>query len=736
MKKQVHTPIFAHFLYLLSFRRTLFMSVIQNLRTKYAKIVGGLIGVSLVGFILMDASNGPLQSLFGKDTSVAKVNGNKIDAKDYQQRMADYELLVPLFSKGKPMDDATRAQIKQQVLDEMVYEKLVAADMDRLGILVTDAELKDLTHGSTPDPMVQQFPYFADQQSGQFNPQMIAAFEQQVPQIQDGNQRQRLQEEWAATQRFVGRSRRLQKYNALLMNGVYTPGVLAKKAMEEGSQMASVRFVKLPFVMIPDAEVKVTDADLKAYLNAHKEQYTIDQPVRSIEYVTFDVLPSGDDTLKSLGALRNLTGEFASTSDAESFVNRNSEVPYSSRYITKKMMNAPGADSILDKPVGTVVGPYYESGAYQMVRILDKKQMPDSVKAQHILLAANQTRDDSAAHKLADSLVAAIRGGASFDTLARQYSDDASNKEKGGDLGYFAQGMMVPEFNEVAFDGTTGDLKTVKTQFGWHILRINDQKGFETATKLAVVVKSLQPGQATNDAAYNKSVEFAGQNGTGKAFDAAITKQGLQRKLAENIRQNDFSINGLGSSRELINWVWDEDRETGAVSSPFNIDGRYVVAKLSGIKEAGLMTLDASSRPQIEALVKAQKKGDLLLQRYGKMQSLDAVATASKQSVMTADSFSMANPFAPNLGFEPKVIGYSFYPGFKENATSPAIRGNDGVFFLSLARRFSNPMPAVDKAVLDQQKMSLTMQLRQAMGSGLQQAAMRNAKITYNSKML
>jgi peptidyl-prolyl cis-trans isomerase D len=712
------------------------MSVIQNLRTKYAKIVGGLIGVSLVGFILMDASNGPLQSLFGRDTSVAKVNGNKIDAKDYQQRMADYELLVPLFSKGKPMDEATRAQIKQQVLDEMVYEQLVATDMDRLGIMVTDAELKDLTHGNMPDPMVQQFPYFADQQSGQFNPQMIAAFEQQVPQIQDGNQRQRLLDEWAATQRFVARSRRLQKYNALLMSGVYTPGVLAKKAMEEGSQMASVRFVKLPFVMIPDAEVKVTDADLNTYLNAHKDQYTIDQPVRSIEYVTFDVLPSAEDTLKSLGTLRNLAGDFATTADAESFVNRNSEIPYSSRYITKKMMNAPGADSILDKPVGAIVGPYYESGSYQMVRILDKKQLPDSVKAQHILLAANQNRDDSAAHKLADSLVAAIRAGASFDTLARRYSDDASNKEKGGDLGYFAQGMMVPEFNEVAFDGTTGDLKTVKTQFGWHILRINDQKNFETGTKLAVVVKSLQPGQATNDAAYNKAVEFAGKNSDGKAFDAAVTKQGLQRKLAENIRQNDFSINGLGASRELISWAWDDDRKAGAVSTPFSIDGRYVVAKLSGIKDAGLMTLDASSRPQIEALVKAQKKGDLLLQRYGKMQSLDAVATASKQAVMTADSFSMANPFAPNLGFEPKVIGYSFYPNFKENATSPAIRGNDGVFFLSLTHRFSNPMPALDKATLEQQKMSLTMQLRQAMGSALQQAAMRNAKITYNSKML
>ncbi len=712
------------------------MSVIQNLRTKYAKVVGGLIGVSLVGFILMDSANGPLQSLFGKDTSVASVNGNKIDAKDYQQQLADYELLVPLYSQGKPLDEASRAQIRQQVLDELVYNKLVEDDMERLGITVTDAELRDLIRGAAPDPMVQQFPYFKDQETGMFNPQLIAAFEQQVPQIQDPNQRQRLQEEWAALQRLVARTRKLQKYNALVLNGLYTPTLLAKRAMEEGAELASIKFVKLPFVMVPDAEVKVTDADLNAYINKHKEQYTIDQPVRSIEYVTFDVVPSAEDTARSLGTLQALRSEFETTNDVESFVNRNSEVPYAGRYFTKKMFTTPGSDSILNYPVGSVVGPFYDGGGYQMVRVLEKKAMPDSVKGQHILLAVNQTRDDSAAHKMADSLIVALRAGASFDTLARQFSDDQSNKDKGGDLGYFAQGMMVPEFNDAAFEGKTGDLKAVKTQFGWHILKINDQKAFETATKLAVVAKALQPSTVTNDAAYNKAVSFAGRNGDAKAFDATVTKEGLQKKVAENIRQNDFTISGLGSSRELITWIWDEDRKTGAVSNPFHVEDRYVVAKISGIKDAGPVTLDESTRPQIEQLVKAQKKGDVLLAKYGKMKTLEEVAAASQQAIFQSDSFSFANPFAPSLGFEPKVVGYSFYKGFQQGATSPAIRGNDGIFFTTLTMRVTNALPPQDAATMEQQKMTLSMQLRQGVGNALQQGARRNAKIKYNAKML
>ncbi len=711
------------------------MSVIQNLRTKYAKIVGGLIGISLVGFILMDASNGPLKSLFGRDTSVATVNGDKIDAKDYQQQMADYELLVPLYSKGKPLDDATRAQIRQQVLDELVYQKLVEGDMERLGITVTDAELKDLIRGSNPDPMIQQFPYFADQKTGQFNPQMIAAFEQQVPQLEP-NQRQKLQAEWAALQRFVARSRKLQKFNGLVLNGVYTPAVLAKKATEASAEMASVRFVKLPFSMIPDAEVKVTDADLNTYLREHKEQYTIDAPVRSMEYVTFDVLPSSEDTMKSLGALRKIRDEFAATADVESFVNRNSEVPYSDRFFTKKMFQTPGSDSLLNYPVGTVIGPFFENGAYQMVRVMEKKEMPDSVKAQHILLAANEKRDDSAGHKLADSLVGLLKSGMPFDTLAKRFSDDQSNKEKGGDLGYFGQNQMVAEFNTAAFEGKTGDLKTVKTQFGWHILKINDQKAFQPATKLAVVAKSLQAGQNTNDAAYTRAVSFAGKNKDAKAFEKAVAAERLQQKVAENIRQSDFAINGLGNARELIKWVWDDDRKVGAVSDPFNIDGRYVVARISGMKAAGLMTLDESTKPQIEQLVKARKKGDILLSRYGKMKTIDEVAAAGKQPILQADSFSFANPFAKNLGFEPKVVGYAFNKDFKPGATSPAIRGNDAVIFTSLVQRFNNALPPMDASTLKQQQSSQAMQIKQGLGNALQQMMRRNAKIVYNNKML
>ena len=707
------------------------MSVIQKLRTKYAKLVGALIGVSLVGFILMDAANGPLQSLFGNDTSVAKVNGEKIDNKQYQERLADYETLVPLFSEGKPMDEATRAQIRQQTLDELVYEQLIDDDIQDLGLTVTDAEKKEMFGAENPDPLVQQFPYFKDQETGQFNSQLIAAFEQQVPKITDANQRQKLQNDWATLKRFAVRNRLTQKYNALLMNGVSIPTFALKQAVKETGEGASVRFVKIAYASIPDADVKVTDADLNAYLKAHQAQYTTDQPVRNMEYVSFDIAPSNEDTAASLGTLEKLYNDFAVTDKNETFVNRNSDVQYKKQYISKKNFPSPSADSIFAMPVGSIMGPFYEGGAYQMIKMVDRKQLPDSIKAQHILIAVNQTRDDSAAHKLIDSLKAvALTSGISFDSLATRFSEDPGSKEKGGNLGYFAQGQMVPEFNEAALNGKPGELQTVKTQFGWHLIKVNDQKDFQPAVQLAIVAKMLQPSQATNDAAYSKANNFASK-AEGNNFAKELAAKGLQKKVADGVKSTDFALNGVGPARDMVRWLWDPNTEVGAVSQPFPIEGQWIVARYASKQDAGLMALDATLKPQIEAMVKAQKKADLIVEKYKGVKTLEEAAAKSLQPILQADSFTIVNPFAPNIGFEPKVVGYAFYDGLKPGATSPALKGNEGVFFISPVMRYNLP---TDPNMMQQQRMSTEMQTRQTLGTILQQSLRKGATIKYNPK--
>lgn len=706
------------------------MAVIQKIRDKYAKLAGFVIALALVGFILMDAATGRFGDLFGNDSSVASVNGNDIDYRDYTARIQEYESLYELL--GNRIDDNTRAQIHDQVLREMIHEKLVGEDAEDLGLTVTKEEEKEMISGANPDPLVMQFPYFKNPETGQFDHNALIQFETNKLDLSNP-QAQKAMEQWQQMKNYIRRSRLTQKYNSLFAGAAYTPKFITDRQAKEQNYIGSISFVKIPFTSINDNEVKVTDEDLKAYMQKHKAQYTIDEPTRSIEYVAFDVLPSSEDTATVLESITRLREEFETTTDAESFVNRNSEDQYQDLFVNKKTFMSAYSDSIMNLPVGTVFGPYFENGSYKMVKVLEKRSMPDSAKAQHILIAINQGRNDNAASKTADSLLTAIKAGASFDTLAVKFSEDPGSKDKGGDLGYFPYGAMVPEFNDAVFMGKVGDMKIVKTQFGYHIVKVTDQRNFAPAAKLATVTKPLAPSTETENASYAKANEFAGRNSDAKAFDETVKQQGINKLQAQNVRVNDFVMPGLGSAREIIRWMYEA--KLGEISPVFNLEGRYVIAKLTNIQNKGLMQLDASNRPMIESMVKAEKKAELIAKNYQGATSLDAIAQKAGQPIQQADSFNAANAYAPNLGYEPKVVGYTFFDGFKPNTVSPAIKGQDGVFFISLKDRTQRTDLPEDPMMMQQAAM-MRMQLKNSIYSMLQETMKRNAEIEYNAKNL
>lgn len=723
------------------------MAVIQKIRDKYAKLAGFIIALALVGFILMDAASGRLGDFFGKDTSVAKVNGQKVDAKEYAQRVKDYETLYELYAKGRQLDDAARAQLHQQALQDLIYQKLVQKQMDELGIQTTKEEEQDLIKGPYPDPMVQQFPYFADQKTGQFNPQSLMAFEAKKDPFFAKPEGQKALEQWEIVKDYVKNNHLVQKFNVLIANGVYTPKFIANRQIKDQSTMASVRFVKIPFATINDNDVKVTDADLQDYIQKHAPMYTIDEPTRSIEYVSFDVMPSKEDTTKTFGALTQIKSEFGTTKDDESFVNRNSDEQFYGAYVSKKSMMSAYADSIMNMPVGSVFGPYFENGSYKLTKVLDKQTLPDSVKTRHILIVtksgANTILADSVAKKRVDSIQTALSAGADFKALAAKYSDDNNSKENGGEYELtlalrpqFAK-MLSKDFGDFVFTGKEGEKKVVKFDngefSGYDYIEIESQKAIEPTAKLAVISKSLFAGQGTDQAVYAKATAFAGKNATGAAFDAAVKKENLNKKVASNVKMSDFTVQGLGSSHDIIKWMYEA--KPGDVSGIFTLEGRYIIAKLTDVQEKGLIKLDANSKPMIENIVKAEKKAKIIMDKYKNVSSLETLAQTAGQPIQQADSFNAQNPFAPGLGYEPKAIGYSFYSGFKPNTVSPAIQGQDAVLFVSLTNRFDSTKPQDPNAV-NQQVAMQQMQTKNYVFQMLQEVFRRNANVKYNTSML
>lgn len=729
------------------------MAVIQTIRNKYGKIAGGVIAVALVGFIVSDATSGSIANFFSdRDPNVMNINGTKIEPKEYAERSKEYEILYSMYNQGRNIDDVSRAQMNEQLIQMMVYEAIVNEECDKLGIEVSDEEKKELIYGMNADPMVRQFQIegnqiFNDPQSQNFDPGRVKGFEKEIAERGDRiDPSGKIRDQWAAVVAYVQRSARVRKYNTLFSGAAYMPKAQMKRMMMEQNSLASIRYVKVPFTTVSDNEVKVTDEDIKAYMQKHEALYKNDNATRGIEYVSFEIVPSSSDTARILNFFSEIKDEFVTTKDNESFVNSKSDLvnSYTQAYFNKRTLTSRYADTIMTMPVGEVFGPYYENGGYNMVKITDRKTLPDSVKLRHILVKTkdqgNDVRSDEAANAKIDSAIAALKAGGKFDSLVNTYSEDEGSKQKGGEYTFtlMDKAGISKEFGDFAFEGKAGESKKVKVSndnyAGYHYIEILEQKGIAPSVQIALVAKTLIPSDSTNNALYGKANEFAGKNNTAEAFDATAKKENLDKRVGDNVKINSFAIDGLGAAREVVKWMYSKDVKIGTVSEVFQIGNeRYVVAKLSGINEKGLKKLTPTDRPMLEQKVKEEKKAELIAKKYaGK--ALDAIAAETQQTVQQSDSVSLAGTFIPNLGYEPRVVGYTFNKAFQPNTVSPGIKGQGGIYFITVLNRVSNPLPP-DGGMMDQiiaqQRFQQEKQMRNLIDQGIQQSLIKKADVEY-----
>lgn len=715
------------------------MSVIQKIRNKYAKVAGFVIALSLVGFILMDASNGPLGSLFGRDSNVAKVNGDGIDQKDYSQKVKDYELLYSYSQQGRPLDEATRAQVNQQALDDLISSKLIKEECEKLGITTTKEEEKELIYGQNADPIIRQYPVFTNPETKMFDPQRIKEFEKQAPQLDPTGI---ALEQWEAIKSYVLQNNIVKKYNMLFAKAAYVPKYIYDRQNKEKTEYASIRYVRIPYASVEDKDVAVSEEEMKEYMKKHAKQYTAPQKSRSIEYVSFDLIPTAEDTANALGVLNQLKNEFSNTIDVESVVNRNSEEQFNPAYVNKGSFYSMYADSIFKLSVGAVYGPYFENNTYKLTKVVDKKSLPDSVKCRHILIKTEEggqsVAADSVIKNKVDSIASALKSGVDFKEMVAKYTQDEGSKETGGEYTFTLQqkAQLSTEFGDFIFDGKAGEKKVVKVDnnsyAGYHYIEILEQKGVQSACKLATISRTLQAGDNTNNMVYGKATEFAGKNNTGKAFDEATKKEGVNKRVADNIKETDFLVPGLGNARELVRWVYDAKADD--VSTVFSLNGKYIIAKMTGEQKEGLMNLDANNRPTIEMLVRNEKKAKILIDKYKSVKSLESIAEMSKQPLSQADSFNASSPFINRVGYEPKLLGYVFSKEIKPNVVTPPFKGQDGVFFVSLTNKFEipqNPQQASPEMQMQERGMA-TMQLRNTLMTSAAEALKKSAKIKYN----
>jgi peptidyl-prolyl cis-trans isomerase D len=294
---------------------------------------------------------------------------------------------------------------------------------------------------------------------------------------------------------------------------------------------------------------------------------------------------------------------------------------------------------------------------------------------------------DSTGKQRIDSIELAIRGGADFNEMVLKYSDDQGSKTTGGEYEFASAQFpsLSREFAEVAFYGKTGDKKVVKVEnasyAGYHYIEVLSQKGFEPAYKIAEFSKAIVPSDETVQRQNGIASQFAAESRTKKQFDDNLRKANYNRLVATEIKPLDGTINGVGSSRELVRWIFDA--EPGEVSeTPFQVDDKIVVPVVTRVYKKGLMPVE-KARPLVESIIRNQEKAKQIKAKIGKPASLEAAATATSQQVMREDSLMFSSSFIPNLGQEPKVVGAAFNKALVSKLSEP-IAGNGGVFVIKV----------------------------------------------------
>ncbi len=654
------------------------MSVIQRIRDKGAWIVFAIIALALIAFILQDGV-GRGGSAFSNTSVIGKVNGEKIERLDFESKLAMQERMYG--AQGAQRDQLIGALWTQEV------ERLVLnQEYEKLGLRVSPKELSDILFGQN-SPLRQEF---TDPKTGEFK---VAEARQAFNQLKKSTNKEQVEMVNKAYIEPTIEQTLRSKYLALLQQASYVPKWLVEKQQADNNAIANISYVYMPYAAVSDSAVKITDEDINAYVKKHSKEYQKEEESRSISYVYFNASPSGADTLGTLNQLMSLREEFDKTSDVGAFLTKaGTELPFYDSYFSKSRMQQPNKDSITKTPVGALYGPYQDGGNFTIAKMIGVKNWPDSAKVRHILVSTfnpqtNQViRPDTLAKKLIDSIETAIKSGADFVALCAKYSDDGT-KNSGGVYEYFPQGQMVATFNEFSFDKPAGSKGVVKTEFGYHYVEVLGQKNFNPAYKIAYLAKPILASGETISAASTAAAQFASSSKGKKEFDAAALKSNLTILTAAEIKQNDFNVSGVGQSRQLVRWVYEN--KTGDVSEPIEVGDRYVIAIISGINPAGTMSV-SDARPLVEGFVRNEKKAKQIIDGKFRGNSLEAISASIGSPVLRADSLSFSTPFLPNVGSEPKIIGAAFNKSLQGKASGP-IAGLTGVFAIKVEGNSARP---------------------------------------------
>jgi peptidyl-prolyl cis-trans isomerase D len=656
------------------------MSALQFLREKAGVLVAGLIGFSLFLFVVSDFfGRGRGQRLKQKKYyEIGQIGGEYISYQDFELKLQNLLEIYKLSGKSN-IDEATNESLREQTWQQMVREKILDPQYKKLGLGISTEEINGLVLGNNPHQIVQQL--FTDQKTGTFNKSFLVNFLKQTETDETAKKY------WLFFENEIVNDQTNTKYNNIVSKGLYVTSKQTEFEKNLNINTVDFSYILKNYASIPDSSIRINQSDLEAYYAKHKENYKR-TALRDIEYVTFDVVPSEDDIKQTEQWINRTKEEFATAPDPVDFINLSADSRYAGFFIPLNSVPENIKDWAKKEDLTSVFGPYVENGSYKLARLIAVGDRPDSVHVRHILLATGKTRSlDDAKHQ-ADSLIKLIKAGTPFETIAMANSDDQGSAKIGGDLGWFPEGRMVLPFNNACFTTKKGDIKSIETSFGIHIIEVLAQSKETRKYNIGYIDRRITPGSLTNQKAYSEASQFAGTNDTYEKFTKTIAAKGLNKRVANDIAPQQKTLPGLDNPRSLIMALFQAEKGKiildNSQQAVFEVGEKYVVAYCTKVQEDGIATQKDVENDIRFALLK-DKKADRISAEFNKNigsgKTIDDIARNMGLTVQEATKITFSSYTVPGAGTEPALIAAASVA--KQGIVSGPVKGADGVFILT-----------------------------------------------------
>jgi peptidyl-prolyl cis-trans isomerase D len=627
------------------------MATLQALRTKAGVFIAIFIGLALLAFILTDllGSNG---SMFSNNDVIGEIDGQTIKYQDYQSRVDETETFYKMVQQP-----ATPEQIRESVWQQIKSEIVMGKACEKAGIDVTGEELLDMVTGSHISPALMGM--FTNPQTGVYDRVAAENF------LRNRNNDYQAAFYWNFMEKMLKENRLSAKYMNLINSSIYCTDVQAKVEAEKRAKGVDMAFVSVRYNTIPDSTITVSSSDIKARYEKNKDLYKV-QEGRDLEYISFPIKPTEADVELTRKSIEELKADFSAADvDAYRFAQNNAETPAVEVFLSQSQLPQILADFVKTAVVGEVYGPYREGDFFKISRLVSVTQRPDSVKASHILL-----REKAA---LADSLMG-VANASNFAELARNYSEDPGSAINGGDLDWFTDGRMVPTFNEACFTGVKGSIVKVESEYGIHIIYLQDKGVSSTKYSIATVDKSIQYSTETHRDVFNLANDFATKVSSKADFDALADTMNYVKRFATSVRSNAQSINNVASAREVVRWAYKA--KIGEVSDIFECGDEFIIASLVKKQDAGYAILQDVSPMLTRDLLNEKKTAIVNSAIQGK--SLAQIAEAYNSKVDSASNVSFASNTVAGAGIEPNLVAAAV--SAEKGKISEAVKGSNAAY--------------------------------------------------------